>query len=258
MRLLTYNLLAGDDADACERLAQATALLRDASPDVLVLNECNLLARDARRLRDLETALSMQARLAPAVSGFHVALLLRDGSFDALEALQTGFTHAAIVARVTLRGRQLKLIGAHLDPYSPAQRLQEVQRLLAQVQPHERVALLGDLNAISPRDAPALAPDLWVERYRRRHLDERGAIDTRAIAALEAAGLVDLHAALNMPTQATRPTRRYAQSERPAQRLDYIFASPPLAGTAVRCSPYPHAYAQTASDHLPVYADLAA
>jgi endonuclease/exonuclease/phosphatase family metal-dependent hydrolase len=258
VRLLTYNLLAGDDGDALERFAQATALLRDARPDVLVLNECNLLARDGQRLRDLETALSMQARLAPAASGFHVALLLRDGTFDAVEVLQTGFAHVAMVARVTIGGRQLKVIGTHLNPYSPGQRLQEAQRLLAHVEANERVALLGDLNAISPRDAPALAPRLWVERYRRRHQGEGGAIDTRAIATLEAAGLVDLHAALHMPTRPTRPTQRYAQSERPAQRLDYIFASRTLAGTAVQCSPYLHAYAQTASDHLPVYADLAA
>src|SRR5690349_8718603 len=84
VRLLTYNLLAGDDADAVERFARAIALLRDASPDVLVLNECNLLARDTERLRALETALSMQARLAPATSGHHVALLLREGTFDAV------------------------------------------------------------------------------------------------------------------------------------------------------------------------------
>jgi endonuclease/exonuclease/phosphatase family metal-dependent hydrolase len=258
MRLLTYNLLADDDADTLERFAQATALLRDASPDVLVLNECNLLARDGQRLHDLETALSMQAKLAPAANGFHLALLLRDGRFDDFEALQAGFAHTAIVARVTVCGSQLKVIGAHLNPYSPAQRLQEAQRLIAQVEANERVVLMGDLNAISPRDAPALAPHFWVQRYRRRHLDESGAIDTRAIEALETAGLVDLHAALNMPTQPTRPTQRYAQSERPAQRLDYVFVSAGLAGTAVRCLPYAHPFAQTASDHLPVFADLAA
>ena len=259
MRLLTYNLLAGeDDSEAFERLRKATALLQHARPDLLVLNECNLLARDGGRLlRELEAQLSMNAALAIAHSGYHVAVLQRGGTFDTVEALQSGFAHAALVARVTVHGLELKVIGTHLDPYSGAQRLLEAQQLLAHVQRDEPTVLLGDLNAVSPRDVAALAPERWVERYQQRHLDASGAIDTRAIAALEAGGLVDLHAALHAPAQPTRPSARYAQSDRPSQRLDYIFASAGLAATAVACSPYQHPFAQDASDHLPLYADLA-
>ena len=66
-----------------------------------------------------------------------------------------------------------------------------------------------------------------------------------------------MHAALHGQTAATRPTQRYARSDRPSQRLDYIFASADLARSATACAPFEHPYAQTASDHLPLYADFA-
>jgi exodeoxyribonuclease III len=259
VRLLTYNLLAGEDADAFERLAQATVLLQQARPDVLVLNECNLLAGDGgRELLKLEGALGMEAALAIADSGYHVAVLQRGGRFVQVERLQRGFAHAALVALIGWDAFQLTVIGAHLDPYSPSARVLEAQRLVEHVRRAETSVLLGDLNALSPHDVASLQPARWVERYRQRHIGEDGVIDVRAIAALEAAGLVDVHAALHPRTRYTRPSDRYAQGDRPRQRLDYIFASPSFAATATACGPYDHPFAQQASDHLPVYADLAA
>lgn len=255
MRALTYNLLAGE-ADDEARFPEALALLRAAEPDVLALNECGLLAADGGvRLRQLEAALGMKARLAEAASGFHVALALRAGTFEQLERLQAGFAHAALVATVRVCSRELRVIVAHLDPFSPSQRLREVEALALHVR--DATLLLGDLNAISPRDVAASDPAGWVERYRKRHLNAHGEIDTRALEHLERSGLVDVHAALHAVTQPTRPTSRYARSERPIQRLDYIFATPQLARAATACAPYQHALAATTSDHEPLYADFA-
>jgi exodeoxyribonuclease III len=256
VRALTYNLLGGQDDDA-ERFVAALALLRAAAPDVLVLNECNLLALDgAARFGALEAALGMRGRLALAASGFHVAVLFRDAVVEHVETLTEGFSHVALVARVSLEQQPLQVIAAHLDPFSPAQRAREAQLLAARLDADRPRLLLGDLNAISPRDVAAAQPELWVERYRQRHLDAQGAIDTRAIDTLLRCGLVDVHAALHEQTLSTRPSARYARSDRPSQRLDYIFASPQLAATARACEPYAHAFTQSASDHLPLYADL--
>ena len=256
MRALTYNLLAGHDDDDA-RLEQATLLLQAAQPDVLVLYECTLLAlENCARLRQLEAALGMQAQLALAASGFHVALLLRGGEIEGVEALTTGFSHVALVASVRVCRWQLRVIAAHLDPYSPEQRVREVERIVAQLSRERASLVMGDLNAISARDLDACHPEQWVERYRKRHLSAAGAIDTRAIEVLEENTLVDVHAALHAKTSPTRPTSRYARADRPLQRLDYIFASSELAHAARECAPYGHACAQTASDHLPLYADF--
>jgi exodeoxyribonuclease-3 len=255
MRVFTYNLLAGEEDDA-ERLEQATVLLQAARPDVLSLNECGLLAEcDGTRLRKLEKALGMRTWLAEAASGFHVALLVR-GDFEQMAELHEGFAHTALVAIARVGSSRLRIIVTHLDPFSASRRLREVEQLVQHVGDVCPTVLLGDLNAISPRDVDTQQPEQWVERYRQRHLDASGAIDTRAIECLEQSGLVDVHAALHPQTSATRPTVRYARSDRPAQRLDYIFASGELARAASQCAVYDHPLVQTTSDHLPLYADF--
>jgi exodeoxyribonuclease III len=252
MRVLNYNLLAGE-ADDEARLRDATLLLRAAQPDLLVLNECTLLALDdCARLRQLAAALDMQPQIALASSGFHVALLVRDAAIEHVATLSEGFSHVALAASVRVGSWQLRVVAAHLDPYSPSQRVREVELLCAK-QPS---LLLGDLNALSKRDIAALQPEQWAPRYRTRHLDAAGAIDTCAIELLERYGLVDVHASLHLQTMPTRPSTRYARADRPALRLDYIFASSELARHARVCEPFDHAYAQTASDHLPLYADF--
>jgi exodeoxyribonuclease-3 len=255
LRALTYNLLAGEEDDA-ERLAQASVLLQAARPDVLGLNECGLLAeRDGARLRKLEKALGMRAWLAEAASGFHVALLVR-GDFEQMAELHEGFAHTALVAVARVGSLRLRAIATHLDPFSASRRLLEVEQLVQHVRDACPTLLLGDLNAISPRDVATQQPEQWLERYRQRHVDARGAIDTRAIERLQQSGLVDVHAALHTSTAATRPTAKYARSDRPSQRLDYIFASGELARAASQCAVYDHPLAQTTSDHVPVYADF--
>jgi exodeoxyribonuclease-3 len=257
MRVLTYNLLAGHGDDAV-RLRAAILLLQAAAPDVLVLNECTLLALDdGARLRALEAVLGMHATLALAPTGYHVALLVRAAISVRACAVEGGLSHAALVGALRVGSQELQVVAAHLDPFSPAKRLREVDVLLARIDADRPALLLGDLNAISPRDVASLRPDTWVERYRARHLDASGALDVRAIAALERHKLVDVHAALHPQTLMTRPTSRYASGDRPSQRLDYIFASNDLARSASACAPFDHPLAQTTSDHLPLYADFA-
>jgi exodeoxyribonuclease III len=239
------------------RLRDATLLLRAAAPDVLVLNECTLLALDhGERLRELEAVLGMRATLALAPTGYHVALLVRAAISVRVSAIEGGLSHAALVATLHVGSQELQVVAAHLEPFSADKRLREVEVLLARIDTGRPALLLGDLNAVSPRDAATVRPDTWVERYRARHLDASGAIDVRALAALERRNLVDVHAALHAQTSPTRPTPRYASGDRPSQRLDYIFATPELARTARACAPFDHPLAQTTSDHLPLYADF--
>jgi endonuclease/exonuclease/phosphatase family metal-dependent hydrolase len=200
----------------------------------------------------------MHATLALAPTGYHVALLVRTTIAVRAAAIEGGgLSHAALVGALRVGSQELQVVATHLDPFSAAKRLREVEVLLSHIDSDRPCLLLGDLNAISPRDAATVHPDTWVERYRTRHLDASGAIDVRAIAALERSHLVDVHAALHAQTSPTRPTPRYASSDRPSQRLDYIFATPELARTAHACAPFDHPSAQTASDHRPLYADFA-
>ncbi len=259
MKLISYNILdGGRDGQDGSRLERVLGLLQRERPELLLLSECCGFERDhERELHRFERALGMSGLLATADSGYHLALFWRgDALLHEAEVLRVGFAHVALRARLTLNGRACKLLGAHLNPASGEARLREAQRLAGQVRPYEPALLLGDLNAVSPRDAAGAHPERWPQRYRERHLRPDGTLDTRAVAALEAAGLIDLDAALHAAhTQPTWPARRFA-ADRPRQRLDYALASAPLARRASACAPLQDDDAQQASDHLPLCLEL--
>jgi endonuclease/exonuclease/phosphatase family metal-dependent hydrolase len=261
MRLLTYNVFkGGSDEGTGPRLDAIVDILRRAAPDVLVLNECNGFERDGSAvLHAFERALGMRGQLATAGSGYHVALLARGAAWHSCRTLHAGFCHAAIHAELELEGRVLDVLGAHLDPFVPQARASEARALMACTERRggSRV-LMGDLNAISPRDLARLRWSEWPERYRERHaVVEGGAPDTAAIEVLEAAGLLDLAAAAGDP-RATRPTRLCSKPDVPSLRLDYIFADAALAADCERVHVLDDRSSQLASDHLPVLAELRA
>lgn len=270
---MTYNILkGGSEPTAGDRRPLLQAVIRSAAPDVLVLNECNGFdvhadtghadtgradtGRADTGLARFAADLGMTGRLARADSGYHVALLTRGIALDDWEACGDGFAHAACRARVHVAGRALTLVAAHLDPFDANHRAREVAALLALADPWDDLLLMGDLNAISPRDAAGSDVDHWSERYRARHTGSAGLPDTTAVALLEGAGLVDLLAATGGPPRPTRPTRMYWKGDVPPQRLDYLFASASLAARVREARVIDTPDTQAASDHLPVLADF--
>jgi endonuclease/exonuclease/phosphatase family metal-dependent hydrolase len=78
------------------------------------------------------------------------------------------------------------------------------------------------------------------------------------VAETRAAGLVDLYAAAQPDPRQRQMT---CPSDRPAGRIDYIFASPALASGLITCAPLVECEARpinAASDHRPVLATLEA
>ncbi len=118
------------------------------------------------------------------------------------------------------------------------------------------VLLAGDLNALDPwsdhDDRLARLP----EQYRKRHLRRDGGVDTRTIATLEAAGLVDLWRSTGWGDGLTAPTTQGGGEEFSGMRLDYVLGSPALAALATGCRVVRGGEAEYASDHYPVVAEL--
>jgi exodeoxyribonuclease-3 len=228
---------------------------------VLALQELRGLDRGGR-MAELAGRLGMVAHLARSCFGQPVAVLVR----APLRVLRSGrvrrpFHHAAARVEVDTAAGPLTLLSTHLDPYSGGRRRMEADWLAATLRrtggPLALVA--GDLNTLEPAvDHTARLAGLD-DRYRRRHLRRDGrTVDTRAVARLLDAGLVDLwrHTGGTEPAGLTVPTR-HGGAEFAAMRLDYLLATPALADLTravrvVRDDP-----ADTASDHYPVLADLA-
>ena len=127
--------------------------------------------------------------------------------------------------------------------------------------PARQVLLLGDLNSLDPGTHHRAELAALGAVHRDRHLTRRGGVDTRAVAALHGAGLVDLYESTGahgqrhtVPTPGAREQPWGGEFAR--MRLDYAFASPDLAARARSCRVLVTPATQRASDHYPLLIDL--
>lgn len=232
---MTWNIRNG----GCGRREAIAAVVDAVRPDVLALQE----------LRGFDPAgapFGMTPSVAPSIFGQAVAVLVRPPlRVRSFRAVRWRLHHAAAVARIG----ELTVVSTHLNPYSSERRRREARWLTARFGSGRRPVLLaGDLNSLSVPDLAGV-PD----RYRRRHLDASGAVDTRAMAAF-AGRFTDLFTAAGDGDGRTVPTA-LGGGEFGGMRLDYLLGSPPVAARVrrvwvVRDDPL-------ASDHFPVAADIA-
>jgi len=141
-------------------------------------------------------------------------------------------------------GDPFTLFIAHLRPDYPFRR-REVRMLLGWMRPyrHRLCAMCGDLNSLAAGDylaAKLVRPGSQLRRGRRD-----------IIAEIERAGWVDCFRLRNprAPGLTLGARRRVA-------RVDYIFASKPLAERLTACRVLSHPEARRASDHSPVWAEF--
>ncbi|MBQ1073546.1 endonuclease/exonuclease/phosphatase family protein [Micromonospora sp. C31] len=271
LRAMTWNIRTGGrdrgGADRRDRLVRVVAAER---PDVLALQE--LRDFDAGGvLDDFADRVGMRPHLARSCFGQPVAVLLRP-PLRAIAAtrVRRPFHHAAQRVTVATTAGALTVLSVHLDPYSGLRRRVEAGWAAAALRraPGELALLAGDLNTLDPvaehTDRVARLP----AAYRRRHLRRDGrTVETRAVARLLAAGLVDLYAAAagrqrdgaaTGPPDAglTAPTRHGGGAEFSGMRLDYLFGTAALADRVRDCRVLRGGETEYASDHYPVVADL--
>jgi exodeoxyribonuclease III len=259
VRLMTYNVLTGGRDDGNDaRLGPICETIQSVAPDILILNECNGFEQDGfRTLYRLEAELGMRGVLAPAHSGFHGALFVRRGRLLETRLSSREVHHAVISATLEIDGTVLRVIGAHLNPFGGDARLLEVQHLIRFLR-EEHVFVLGDLNALSPHDVAGYQPGRWLPRRRARHVlaESGGRLDTRAISALEDAELVDIFRSRGA-AEPTALTRLGAEFEDYQVRIDYVFATPRAAERVTHAERVSGARVESASDHYPLFVDVA-
>jgi exodeoxyribonuclease-3 len=245
---MTYNIRHGGRPDRADAIL---AVLAGQRPDLLALQE---LWRP--QVPWLAARLGMRAVLGRSLFGQPVALLARAG----LRVREQGpirrpFHHAAVrLVLETTRG-PLTALAAHLYPASGGRRLREARWLAGRIDRTGLTLLLGDLNGLDPHTdhderLAALSP-----AHRARHL-HGGRADTRAVAALESAGLVDVFRRVGSGRDHTAPTQGPGGAEFSRLRLDYVLATEALARTARSCHVIDEGAAATASDHYPVVAEF--
>jgi endonuclease/exonuclease/phosphatase family metal-dependent hydrolase len=266
MRVMTYNIKTGGyDGSRGTRLEDIASVVSAALPDVVALQE---LRGDSGPW--LAERLGMRMVRARSSWGQPVAVLTSP-DFTVLSegTVARPFHHAAARVEVATLGGPLTIISAHLHPHWGWRRLHEARWLVNAVRNARLALVMGDLNTLDPwtdhnERLRALPP-----AYRVRHLRWRtpgrppsprdvaavARIDTRAVAALDAAGLVDVYRAVGTGRAETAPTA-LGGVEFSDMRLDYLFATPDLVDHLRTCQVVEGAVADRASDHYPVIADI--
>jgi endonuclease/exonuclease/phosphatase family metal-dependent hydrolase len=243
-RLLTYNIWRGGDGrvDAIARVINACrpdlVLLQEATrPDVVAALADRTGMHEGRSFA--RQSLGFLSRGPVAHAAWHRPRFSRHAFVDVVPA-----------------GAPIRVFGVHLSAIHAAwterRRLLELRALLAAIAAHQHGfhVLAGDFNTLAPgedldvRRLPArLRPLVWLSG---------GRIKWRTIHTIARAGYIDGFRACH-PGDAgmTMP------SWDPHVRLDYVFVPEAFRDRIVEVEVVRAADAASASDHLPVVADLA-
>ena len=254
MRVLTWNVKTGGSGG---RLDGILAVLRRARPDLLALQELRGFDKDGQTLmRRVAAGLGMEAQLSRSVFGQPVAVLVRPPlRIVRRDAVRWRLHHAAAAATIATAAGPLTFVSTHLNPFAPYRRMREATWLAARYRT-PLTLLAGDLNGLSPLEDHTASLATLDARYRRRHLAADGTADTRGLAAFEAGGLHDRWPAVGVGDGRTVPTSAGSGAEFGPMRLDYLLASPGLAGHVRELRVVRGDETEWASDHYPLSAEL--
>ena len=252
LRLLTYNIRHG----GVGRVDALAAVIRGCTPDVVVLQEATR--------PDVVRALADQAGLAEHGShrGQSLGFLSRIPIARAVWRRPLLSRHAFL--DLEPEGRDVHIVGVHLSAVHAAwterRRLMELASLLKTVRArqHGFHVLAGDFNTLAPGERldvqrlPArLRPFVWLSG---------GSIRWKTVAAVLAAGYADAWRALHQADTsggASEDAGSTFPTWDPHLRLDYVFAPGADAGRVTRCEVVTTTGVTAASDHLPLFAELA-
>jgi endonuclease/exonuclease/phosphatase family metal-dependent hydrolase len=263
LRVMTWNMLTGgqDEGDV-SRLNHITSVIKDFDPDILLLQEANGFESSSNELlHRLESCLSRQGFLAVANSKYHLAAFISgDLDVEDFSVDVEHYFHALLKLRIRLAdGRPLHVFGVHLCPHSPEIRLAEATHLASLVRRDQFTIVAGDLNSLDSYSNPTAALAHMPADYRARYTlsDLEGVPDSRPADLLSSVGLKDIAYSMGV-ARYTIPTRLPVFGcGFGRRRLDYVFATEPVACLAEKLQVVETRQTDACSDHYPVVVDFA-
>ena len=272
LRVLTYNIHGWRNAAGTVDVAALARIIQASNADIVALNEVfhplDTPAGSQAALDELAALLDMRYAFGVALMPqFAFAPLASYGNalLSRLPILAHAGHHLTPVEGHEQRGllearlllpdgkTTLSVYVTHLDYLNEAARLKQLAAVFQwtgrdRARPH---LLLGDFNALSADDFQGNqeALDRVLTSDKLRNLATDGMDVT---ARLQRRGYVD--AAASQPS-GTGPHPTYPAHD-PLVRIDYIWASTPLAACLGPCDVWQTEETATTSDHLPVLAEI--
>ena len=244
LRLLTYNIERG----GVGREAALADVIRQAAPDIVVLQEASSVAVVERLARD--TGMIASGSRRGRSLGFLSRVPIRDSRWVRPRWSQHAFLELA------LADADFRIVGVHLSAvhaaWTEARRVRELRSLLAAIanQVPTRHVLVGDFNTLAPDER--LDFSRLPRRLRLLVWLSGGRIRWQTIAIVLGAGYVDGYRHVHAESLGlTFPTWD------PHVRLDYAFLPKSLAPSLTACDVVTGGPAvHHASDHFPLSLDL--
>jgi exodeoxyribonuclease-3 len=244
LRLLSYNIRHG----GAGRETALAEVIRAAQPDVVVLQEAS--RPEVVEQLAHETGLSEWG----ARRGESLGYLSRHPLTQVEWRKPRVSRHAFI--QIVPANIPWRIVGVHLSAVHAAwterRRRYELRALLLAIQQHQHGphVLVGDFNTLAPGEL--LDFSRLPARLRALVWLSGGKVRWRTIQGVLDAGYVDAFRALQPDLAGyTFPTWE------PHVRLDYLFVPKPCAGRVVRCQVFSANRVREASDHFPLFAELA-
>jgi endonuclease/exonuclease/phosphatase family metal-dependent hydrolase len=229
LRVLTYNIHAGKDADAVVNLERVADVVKSTRADVVLLQEVDRRTKrsgNVDHLAELQRLTGLNAAFAKALDwqggDYGIAILSRwpIAAQEAVPLRAEGSIEPrmALVVSIDRPGRKLTVINTHLDASDEdTWRRQELVDLLAAIAKHRPLLVGGDFNS---------TPDSAVQQ------------------TLRESGLIDLWSRCGKGSDLTYPANT------PVKRIDYLFLNGKAPCTTARV------LNTQASDHRPVLFEL--
>ncbi len=246
MKIMTYNILCGGQpvAGGKYRLEDILAVIQNEAPDILALQEANGFT-DAALLERFSDTISLPyhvlAKGAEYEDGkrYHVVVFSRYPLKQIHRFSECELESAAVAMMIETPIGAVSFCNLHLHSTSETARIRELECILAYLGKSGDQLVVGDFNAISRSDPYTSDASDFELRY--------------DVTDMLGEWLVDTCAQNSAKTLWSHPSNLAADhSISDQRRIDYIFATPELAGRVAEVGVVRSALAHRASDHFPV------
>lgn len=174
LRLLTYNIQQGYDANGQQNFSGQLDLMREIDPDVIGLQESDtnrIAGGNSDLVRYFADELDLYSYYGPKVvpGTFGIALLSKYPiqNPNTFYMYSEGEQTASIVAQITVGGEEINLIVTHLGNGGP---MVQQEAILHEVNALDKVVLMGDFNFRPESDqyqaTVSVLNDAWLLKWR--------------------------------------------------------------------------------------------
>lgn len=253
MKLMTYNILNGGE----DRFDGIIDIINNESPDFLMINEANTFEREENKKLKLLAEKTGLPNYHLALSGeydYHVAVFSKL-PFSKLEEIKPLMRAGINIVLKTEIG-EVSIIGTHLTPYTEAQRLPEIKRIIETQKSFPNKILMGDMNSLSPHDGYDESMIKDFNEMQMKKFTENRKLCFNAIHKIESAGYKDVGFLQKQNKIYTAPTSINEANAHSNMRLDYFFVSENLLEKVINYKVLKDDLTEKSSDHYPVIMEL--